>query len=243
MEKIIYDKTFAAEDAHWWFQGRRRLVESCLRSLPLPEAAQILEVGCGSGGNFAMLSRFGQVSALEIDETARTYARSRNLAEVLPGRLPDDIPYRGKTFDLIVMTDVLEHVKKDERSLKNLRDYLGDPGFMLVTVPAYEALWSRHDELHHHRRRYTRETLRRILVNAGYRIIFISYINSFLAPVIAAVRLAQRLLNLAGADDLTLPPAWLNRLLGRVYAGERFFLSRRLSLPLGISLILLASKV
>ncbi len=242
MEKIIYHKTFAAEDIHWWFRGRRRLVESCLARVRLPEKARILEVGCGSGGNFPLLSRYGEIYALELDETAREYARSRNLAQVVAGKLPDDIPYQSNTFDLIVMTDVLEHVEEDELSLKNLRDCLGEPGYVLVTVPAFPALWSRHDELHHHKRRYTRETLSKIFLNSGYEISYVSYINTLLSPVIAAVRLAQRFLNIEGADDLVVPPVGLNQLLTKIYASERLFLEKNISLPIGISLLLLAKK-
>ena len=241
MEKIIYHKMSAVEDNHWWFRGRRALVGQILSGLHLPNGAAIFEVGCGTGGNFPMLAKYGRLYAMELDEAARAFASQRGLAQVLPGRLPDEIPMPGWLFDLIFMTDVLEHVEEDELSLRNLYACLNPGGFILVTVPAFQVLWSRHDELHHHWRRYTRERLCRIFVKAGYAILFASYFNTILFPLVAMARLGERLIPSRAIDDLNVPSARLNELLFRVFSSERHLIRNR-PLPIGISILLLAQK-
>ena len=168
MEKAIYHKIAAIEDIHWWFIGRRFIVEQILNELFLPKNSEVLEVGCGTGGNFPLLARFGKVYGVELDDTAREYARKRGIGTILPGSLPDEIPFTGQRFDLIVMTDVLEHVGEDQVALERLYPRLKSGGYILITVPAFPPSGADMTMLHHHKRRYTKERLRTILINAGY---------------------------------------------------------------------------
>lgn len=240
MESIIYQKTAAVEESHWWFSGRRRLVQYILDELPLPKNSQILEIGCGTGGNLALLSKYGELHAIEPHDSARLWAENRGLAHIRPGSLPDGLPYDKPRFDLVVMTDVLEHVAKDLQALKRVRQILKADGHIVVTVPATPCLWSDHDVLHHHQRRYTRRTLTAIFLQAGYRIRFISYTNMILFPLIAAARLGKTRFGTAGTDDLAMPPALINHLLQKIFAGERH-LFKLGALPFGVSLLLLAT--
>jgi SAM-dependent methyltransferase len=242
MERDIYHKTAAIENIHWWFIGRRVIVEQILKGLSLPKSAEILEVGCGTGGNLPLLSRFGKVYGVELDDTAREYALKREIGIILPGSLPDEIPFTGQLFDLIVMTDVLEHVQDDRIALERLFLILKSGGYILITVPAFNALWSRHDELHHHKRRYDMLRLRTILINSGYDIVKASYINCFLFPVIVGMRLTQRYFKMNDADDLKLYPPIVNRLLEKLFASEGYML-KLISLPFGLSLLCVGRKV
>jgi SAM-dependent methyltransferase len=242
MERVIYHKTAAIEDIHWWFIGRRFITEQIIQGLSLQNNAEILEVGCGTGGNLGLLAKYGQVYGVELDEQALEYSRKRKIGTILQGSLPDEIPFADRLFDLIVMTDVLEHVEADQLSLERLYARLKSGGHLLVTVPAFPALWSRHDESHHHKRRYTRGELRTKFIKAQYCIVKANYFNFFLFPVIVTRRLMQRFFRKTNTDDLVLPSPLINELLAKLFASEGYLL-KVVSLPFGLSLLFVGHKV
>lgn len=155
MDPKAYEQMAGLEDRHWWFVGRRQILSRVIAGIPLPPSACILEAGCGSGGNLEMLSQFGQVWAMERSEIALPLARARGIAIVEEGELPHRIPFGSQQFDLIALLDVLEHLDEDTAALEALIQRLKPSGYMVITVPAYPWLWSAHDELNHHKRRYT----------------------------------------------------------------------------------------
>lgn len=243
MEPVLYQQMRDLEDRHWWFVGRRRIVSSLLQTLPLPAAARILDLGCGTGGNLPMLSRFGSVTAVELDEQAAQLARARDVAPVLRGKLPDTLPFAAQSFELITMLDVLEHIDDDAATLQAVQRLLVPGGHLLLTVPAFGFLWGPHDEVHHHRRRYRRAPLQRMLEANGFRVRLLSYYNTWLFPPAALVRLLRRALPLGESSvELALPPAPLNALLAKLFASERFVLPY-LPLPFGVSLLALVQKI
>ncbi len=241
MEAEVYHKMASFEDRHWWFVGRRKICDRLLAKLSLPADARIMEAGCGTGGNLKMLSRYGDVVGMELDETAITFATARNVGHVTYGCLPGNIPLDKRSFDLIVLFDVLEHIEEDKVTLEALREYLKPSGRLLITVPAYHYLWSRHDEIHHHKRRYDKRKLFSIVSTAGYNVEYISYYNIFLLPLMAFVRLLQRLTGISLSNELEMPSTIVNKILGNIFASERFIIGR-LSLPFGGSIILTANK-
>ena len=240
MNREIYIQMAEVEDDHWWFAGRRAIVESLLARFGLARDAAILEAGCGTGGNLRMLARRGSVCAMDLDEQACGFARARGIGEVAVGRLPDQIPFGDRCFDLVLMTDVLEHLDDDGAALRALRERLRPGGLLFLTVPAFQYLWSPHDVAHHHRRRYRAGQLRKVVSEAGYDIRYLSYYNFLLFPPILAARSVQRLTGLHTEDHgLGLPLRPVNWLLRKTFSAERFLLGRA-SLPVGVSLILLA---
>ncbi len=239
MDPKAYEQMAAVEDVHWWFVARRQILSQVIRSLLLSPGAQILDVGCGSGGNLPMLKQHGSVKAMEYGEEARQLATARQVAEVQAAHLPDQIPFSGEAFDLVVMLDVLEHLDQDTASLQALRIRLKPEGWLLLTVPAYPFLWSQHDVVNHHKRRYTRSQLLQVVQQAGYRIHYISFFNTILFPIVLIVRVLNKALGRQGGDDLTLPSPWVNRILGQIFGFERQFLPR-LRFPFGVSLVLIA---
>lgn len=237
MRHEVYLQMREVEDRHWWFTARRRILRRVISSLSLPDQARVLDVGCGTGGNLKLLSRFGQVSAMEMDDTARNLAQARNIADVRAGKLPDEIPFPGRHFDLIVLLDVLEHIDDDAGSLIALKSILAPNGHVVLTVPAFPFLWSRHDDIHHHRRRYRAAGLRRVIQSVGLDVVHMTYYNMWLFPAIAMARLAQRLLPVGGKEsELKVPASLSNKLLETLFSSERFLVTRA-RLPLGVSLL------
>ncbi len=229
MDDDAYRKMKNVEDAHWWFRARRRILGYTLKKLNLPDDARLLEAGCGSGGNLAMLARHGKVSAFESDKSSLLLAehRGRDLpVRVLGGSLPNDVPYQDELFDAVLLLDVLEHISEDGAALLALRKKLKPGGVIIVTVPAFMFLWSEHDTLHHHFRRYRTKQLASLAREAGFVSIRISYFNSILFPLVAIFRIAMRLGLRKGGDDLALPSPLVNRVLEAVFAFERFFIGR-----------------
>ena len=241
MDPQIYQKMMALEETHWWFVARRTILDQVINKLTLPESAEIFEAGCGTGGNLGMLAHHGQVCAMELDETARLFACNLKLAEIQSGCLPNDIPFPDRKFDLIVLLDVLEHVEEDSASLQALATKLKPSGWLLVTVPAYAWLWSKQDELLHHKRRYLLRNLHQLVSSVGYNVHFASYFNSVLFPLIAAIRLVQGLFD-KGGNELTMPPNLINKILIFLFAAEGHFIGRFLSLPFGVSILILAQR-
>lgn len=240
MERAIYDQMRVLQEGHWWFAARREILAAEIARLQIPRPAQILEAGCGPGGNLAMLQRFGEVCAIEPDEASRTYAAQRNGVEVRGGFLPQSAPDFGKTFDLVACFDVIEHVPDDAGAVVRLAEYLKPGGFMVATVPAYAWMWSDHDAAHHHKRRYALAPFRRLFENAGLKVRRASHFNSVLFPPIAAVRLAKNALGRTGGDE-AMPPAPLNAVLKGLFGLERNLL-RVGDLPFGVSILLVAEK-
>lgn len=242
MDQEIYTQMRAVEDAHWWFNGRKRIVAHMIESLHLPPGAHLLDAGCGTGGNLQLLARYGSVTGLEYDENAIRLARTRGVGEIRQAAFPDKIPLNGETFDLVVLLDVLEHIEEDVATLRALGGLLGPDGKLLLTVPAFPFLWSKHDELHHHQRRYTAHTLTQAIEAAGLNVRYLSYFNMWLFPLVAAVRIAQKWFPPKDCDgELRVPPRFANALLEDLFGSERFLLGW-LKLPVGVSLIAVVQR-
>ncbi len=182
MDRDYELQTHQAEDAHWWYRGRRTVLEQVISGLRLPARARILDAGCGSGRNMVELARHGSVTGVELSDTSVEIARGRGVGEVIAGSVLE-MPFAADSFDLAVCLDVIEHLDDDHAALTELRRVIAPGGSLLVTVPAYPWLWSGHDVINHHRRRYTRRSLQRAAEQAGWEQVRTTYFNSLLLPV------------------------------------------------------------
>jgi len=236
MDRVIYERMAATQEIHWWFAGRRLILANLLKSRRLSAKSSILEVGCGTGANIPMLRSFGSVAAVELDSFAREQVRVGMNIEVASGSLPDELPYADRKFDVICLFDVLEHVERDQEALFVLHERLAPGGVLIITVPAYQWLYSSHDVQHHHYRRYTARQLRAMAKAAGLRPARVGYYNTVLFPLALIGRLAEKLLGQHRTDDSALPASWINRLLYRAFAIEARFIPRWF-FPTGLSVI------
>ena len=238
VDQDLMRATLEVDERHWWYRGRREVIRSELDSLPLPTPAEVLDAGCGSGRTMQELEAYGTVRGIELDEAAAEMARARGHGDVAIGRL-EQLPWPDATFDLITSLDVIEHTPDDREALAELRRVCRPGGWLLVTVPAHQALWSGHDEANHHYRRYSRSMLRSAAAGAGWSVTRITSFNSVLLAPAAAVRLARRRFPArnGAAEDLSIPPWWLNELLERPLQIEAGWLRRGHTLPLGLSLL------
>jgi SAM-dependent methyltransferase len=231
--------TFDVEERHWWYRGRRAVLDAVLDGLALPEDARILDAGCGSGRNMVELARRGPVTGVELASQSLEVARRRNLGPVLEGSLDEPLPLADGAFDLAVALDVLEHVRDDGAALRELARVLAPGGRLLVTVPQYGWLWGEHDVLAHHHRRYTRALLLGRAEQAGLHRERVTAFNAVLLAPIAAARLAQRARRRAepSSDLGRTPQGAVNAALERVLRAEAAFIGCGRDLPAGVSLL------
>ena len=238
MEDSYESDTLAVEDQHWWYRGRRRIVVDVVAALPLPPQPQILDAGCGSGRNMVELSDFGTAVGLEPSRRGAEVARARGVGDVVVAGI-DTMPFDDSRFDLITCLDVLEHIEDDRGALRQLRRVARPGAVLLVTVPAYPLLWSSHDELNRHCRRYTRAELLRRAFEARWRPLRTTYFNALLLPVAAVWRLGERLRpgRAPATSELKRTPAALDWLMEQPLRAEAALLRSGRRIPAGLSLV------
>jgi SAM-dependent methyltransferase len=237
MESWLYPRLYELEDRHWWFRGRRAVIRALLERGEAPAHPRVLDAGCGTGRNLAEL-RAGAATLHGVDSApeAVEFCRKRGLDGVTESEL-DVLPFQDASFDLLLATDVVEHLDDDVGALRELRRVAAPGARLLLTVPAYQWLWSAHDESHQHRRRYTRPELVARVRAAGWEPTVASYFNALLLPPIAV---ARRLNKGNGRSDYDRTPPWLNAALERPMRLEAELIRRGAELPAGVSIGLVA---
>ncbi len=243
MENELFDEMYKVETQHWWFVARRKIIENIIQKLELAKDPRIFDAGCGNGDNLALLSKYGDVVAMERDANALQRAQAREIGKVLKGELPNNISDSiRKDNDLIVLLDVLEHIDDDEESLASLRNCVKDNGKLILTVPAYQFLWTHHDDLHHHKRRYTVKRIKKVIENSGWQVDYISYFNFFLFPLALIDRIKQKMIPSEEGGDLKMPPKIINSFFEKVFSFEANLIGKFI-FPFGLSIVVVAKKI
>ncbi len=243
MRRDIYRLTYEMEEEYWWYAARRRIVldqaRRILSSRSTEGTPRILDFGCGTGANLKAMAELGRVHGLDASPEAVAFCHERGLSQVelLEGPPPPETPFGGE-FDLITMLDVLEHIPDDVEILKRLGSWLVPGGVLLLTVPAYESLWSGEDYVSNHLRRYTAPSLKKVMSEAGCGAAKLTYFNTFLLPLQALAIWGTRLFRPGSEHESDIAPLnpLLNRILTRIMEVERKIIARR-NLPLGGSLL------
>jgi len=240
MERVVYEQMVEFDQRHWWYRARREVLAGLIRRIVQPPPnASLLEIGCGTGHNLAMLGEFGDVDALELDDKVRALAEKRLGRAVMSAPLPALSGVPERHYDLIAALDVIEHIDDDIAAIASIARRLKPGGKLLVTVPAHRWMWSAHDAVNHHKRRYSKRMLQSLIRSSPLKLDAIGYFNSLLFPIAVAERLYSKVRGKNDAD-LALPPKPLNSILESVFSAERYFVGR-LPLPPGLSLFAVAS--
>ena len=252
---IAMDLTYEAryhqlEEQHWWFASRRDAVYDLVSGLHLPLDAAILEIGCSGGPLLQRLRAAGytDLTGIDVSEPAIELARVRGVpnVSVMDGA---NLAFADARFDLIIASDVLEHIEEEEKALREWTRVLKPGGRLLVFVPAHAYLWSEHDVVNHHFRRYSRHSLVQALVRTGLQVQRSSFWNAALYFPTAALRLGRRLLfgpvptekKPGATGDLHDFGGPANNLIFQWVKAENWLL-RRFDLPVGVSVFALAQK-
>lgn len=246
MEEEVYQQNAKLEDNNWWHVARRKIIETTIEKYigKTPSNAIVLDIGCGSGGNFDLISKYykniyGVEASSCVMEIAKQKYPDINISQ---GDLPDNVPFSDNYFDIIFLLDVLEHIEDDSSALKTIFKKLKPGGYLILTVPAFNFLWSHHDEINHHKRRYSLGELTSKIRKNNFKIKCESYFNTLLFPLIALVRLVKKgNASLKNKSDIFAMPGVINSLLTNIMSSEKFFI-RNNKLPFGVSIIVVAQK-
>jgi SAM-dependent methyltransferase len=242
MKSSEIDAILAGDEHHWWYRGRRRVLQAELGRIHLPADPQILDAGCGSGRMLDELQARGHV--IGIDENAHAVAATRRRGHAARLCEIERMPFADASFDLVTCLDVLEHTPDDRRTLSELRRVTRPGGTLVVTVPAYQALWSAHDVVNGHYRRYRVPDLRAVAQEAGWYHLRDSYFNSVLLAPAALVRLTRRRPHAdCERSELDLTPGWLDGMLEWPLRVEAAVLRGGARLPFGLSLLAVFANV
>lgn len=238
----MYRIFFEIQKKHWWFITRKNIVLDFIdRYLTKGGQKKVLDIGCGSGLMLNSLEEVGQTFGMDVSDEAISFSKEIFNGRVEKGALPDQLPYQEDFFDLITALDVIEHIDNDIDSIGAIRSLLLPGGKCIFTVPAYMFLWSPHDDVNQHKRRYTLQELNTKLVQAGFTVEKISYYNTLLFPVVFLVRMLNNVLKRDGASDLDMPGTVMNFVLKKIFGIEKYLL-RLLNLPFGVSVIAVVRK-
>ena len=236
MKEHTYPIMFRVEQSHWWYTGRRKILESFLEDIChgiTDRRPRILDVGCGTGANLLMLSKYGDAEGVDVSEDALAFCRERGLENVKLGAA-EKLPYEDGTFDLVTALDVVEHLDDDLGGLREMRRVLRPGGRVLLFVPTFMFLWGLQDDVSNHRRRYRLPELRRVLEQAGFEIERTTYANiTFFLPILLARKLMRATGIKAESENNINVPA-LNGLLGGMLGAESVVL-KYMNIPFGVS--------
>lgn len=249
MERSYYQEYFFFEQDNWWFVSRRRILLSLLRRhLGGQRGLEVLDAGCGTGINLDYLAEFGRVHGVDFAPEAIEFCRKRGQDGVRRADLRNLEGWGDGEFDLTTALDVIEHIDDDRATVRELVRVTKPGGHILVTVPAFPELWSEHDEINHHQRRYRAHEVLALMEGAGCEVVRKTYMNTFLFPVAWAARSWQQIREkMFGppkrppkTDFVDYHPV-VNALLTAIFTAETP-LVQSVGLPFGLSYVCLARK-
>ena len=202
--------------------------------------SKILDIGCGTGGATLTLKKYGTVYAIDYSIAALRYCKERGLYNIINSTVLD-LPFKSESFDMITILDTLEHIQKHVEALNQLRCLLKSEGIIVVTVPAFQFLWSKHDEAVSHIRRYNHKNLSDVLRQAGFKKIRLTYFISLIFPLLALYRIVSKFKYTNPKSDLIHLPNGINKMLQEILFTESWLI-KRTNFPIGLSLICIAKR-
>lgn len=243
MDQSFYDVLARTEREHWWYSARREILRWAVTTglADAPEGGTLYDLGCGVGANLSMLDALGETIGVDASERAIAHCRARGRTNVRRADLEDLSGIDPASGRLVLLADVIEHLDDDRRCVEAARSILRPGGTLVITVPAFQALWGPNDDISQHRRRYTARSLRRVLEDS-FVLERITYFNTLLLPPIALGRWAQRLVRAQGGEEAELPSPIINEVLRRTFRAELRWLRRGGTFGAGVSLLAIARR-
>ncbi|MFV0388122.1 MAG: class I SAM-dependent methyltransferase [Pyrinomonadaceae bacterium] len=247
MEQHTYAIMDSVEDSHWWFVGRRAILQSFLSEIGESFAKngngknlKILDVGCGTGANLEMLASYGDAEGVDVSDDALKFSRAKGL-KVHKG-LAEELPFADDSFDLVTALDVVEHLDDDIAGLREMNRVLRKGGKTLIFVPAFMWLWGVQDDISNHRIRYTKAQIVERMKEAGFQINRATFANfTFFAPILLG-RTVMKITGTKPESENNINFSALNGLFGKIFASEAKIL-KRFNAPIGVSIVLVGSKL
>jgi SAM-dependent methyltransferase len=244
----LLERTFEAEQRHFWFRGFKRFVTPLIEEATAGRSnARLLDAGCGTGANLPLLQRYGTPFGLELFRRGIRFAHERGLRRLIQASVTH-LPFGNASFDVVLSFDVLYCLEAaaEQSALQEMFRVLRPGGFVVINVAALEILKGDHSALGGEVRRYTRPELSRKLESTGFHVKRLTYTNASLFPITATVRVLQRLRGVkpdgGHKGDFYLPPAPINALFSNALAVESRIIHAGIDMPVGSSLLGLAQK-
>ncbi len=244
MQQHTYAIMNRVEDSHWWFVGRRAILESFLKTIvknpkSKVQSQKILDVGCGTGANLEMLANFGEAEGVDVSDDALEFCKTKGL-KAHKG-LVESLPFADESFDVVTALDVVEHLDDDVAGLKEMNRVLKSGGKTLIFVPAFMWLWGVQDDVSNHRIRYTKRQIVGRLVKSGFEIERATYANwTFFAPILAG-RTLMKITGIKPESENNVNVSALNGVFGKLFGAERFWL-KNFDFPFGVSIVIVAKR-
>jgi ubiquinone/menaquinone biosynthesis C-methylase UbiE len=242
MKVAEYTRMAKWEETYWWHLGRLRIIETYLRHALKKRKSvkgdpKILNVGCGTGGTIDALEKLGEVDNVDISDDAIRFMKQRGYERITKVN-GIALPFRDKAYDIVGGFDVLEHIEEHEDALREWKRVLKDDGAIVITVPAYQWLWSDHDVSLFHKRRYTTILLESVAKNAGLKVEKKSYAIVFSLPLVVGFRTLNKLTGRKVDSETSYVdvPKWVNGLFTQ-FLYQEATMHRVLSFPMGTTVI------
>ena len=240
LEKEYTEKILSYENNHWWYHGRRDMITKLLNGYNNKTA--ILDIGCSGGALLRILKKKGynDVVGIDISKESIKQCKKKGLknVHVMNGAKTS---FDTEQFDIIIASDILEHIKLEEEALKEWKRILKKNGKLLIFVPAFNSLWSNHDNIYRHYRRYTKKSLRKSLSKVNFKLEKVSYWNFVSFFPASLVRFLQRYSTKENEDQLYDINPYFNELIIKILKFENYLLTKG-NFQIGLSVFAIANK-
>ncbi|MBP5855627.1 class I SAM-dependent methyltransferase [Marivibrio halodurans] len=242
MDRETYAAEAALEERHWWFVGRRRLFAREIGRAGVSRDARVLDVGTSTGTNLRLMRDMGfsDVTGLDMSEEAIRFCRDKGLGEVRQGDICQ-MPFKDGHFDLVLATDIVEHVDDDARALSEIFRVVRPGGYVLMTVPAFQSLWGAQDILSHHKRRYRKKGFESLVAVSRLRVRRSYYFNFLLFLPIFLVRRIISMLKIPQKSENRFNAPVINEILLFLFTLD-CLTAPFIRIPFGVSVLVLAQR-